>query len=93
MTYPTKKRLFGYTEKTDEFRSVLLFEIPFPAKIISIWNTFMHSFHNEGSLIEIEIWQNYARVIQAIIQAVLFSYRHEEGTSFQNLWSFVSLLS
>lgn len=88
MTYHTEEEvILDLLEKTDEFRSVLLFEDSFPAQDYFNMEHIYASIHIEGSFIEIEDLAKLRCVIQAIIQAVVyFRIRHEEG-KFPKLWS------
>jgi DNA mismatch repair protein MutS2 len=75
MTYHTEEEvILDLLEKTDEFRSVLLFEDSFPAQDYFNMEHIYASIHIEGSFIEIEDLAKLRCVIQAIIQAGLFPY-------------------
>lgn len=73
-------------DETNEFRSVLLFEDPFPAQDFHDLSELYARIHIDGTFIELEELAQLRGVITAIIQAtVYFRVRHEEG-KFPNLW-------
>lgn len=74
-------------EQTDEFRSVLLFEDPFPAQDFYDLRETFSRIHIEGTYVELEELAMLRGLLNAIVQTVIyFRIRNEEG-KFSRLWA------
>ncbi|MDL2311390.1 Smr/MutS family protein [Bacteroidales bacterium OttesenSCG-928-B11] len=76
-----------YIEQTDEFRSVLLFEDPFPAQDFYDLRPVFARIHIDGTFIELEELSELRGFINAIVQIFVYFRIRNDEEKFPRLWN------